>query len=75
MGSLYDDDDEEFDLAAVEARHEELEALEALDTREGWCWIFQAVRISRTRKIRMEYIRKVTGKRLWRLCCLQWEIP
>lgn len=35
MGSLYDDDDEEFDLAAVEARHEELEALEALDTREG----------------------------------------
>ena len=34
MGSLYDDDDEEFDLAAVEARHEELEALEALDTRE-----------------------------------------
>lgn len=32
MGSLYDD---EFDLAAVEARHEELEALEALDTREG----------------------------------------
>ena len=35
MGSLYDDDDEEFDLAAVEARHEELEALEALDTRDG----------------------------------------
>ena len=35
MGSLYEDDDEEFDLAAVEARHEELEALEALDTREG----------------------------------------
>lgn len=35
MGSLYDDDDEEFDLATVEARHEELEALEALDTREG----------------------------------------
>lgn len=35
MGSLYDDDDEEFDLAAVEACHEELEALEALDTREG----------------------------------------
>lgn len=35
MESLYDDDDEEFDLAAVEARHEELEALEALDTREG----------------------------------------
>ena len=35
MGSLYDDDDEEFDLAAVEARHEELEALEALDAREG----------------------------------------
>lgn len=35
MGSLYDDDDEEFDLAAVEARHEELEALETLDTREG----------------------------------------
>ena len=35
MGSLYDDVDEEFDLAAVEARHEELEALEALDTREG----------------------------------------
>ena len=35
MGSLYDDDDEEFDLATVEAGHEELEALEALDTREG----------------------------------------
>lgn len=35
MGSLFDEDDEEFDLAAIEARHAELEALEQLDTREG----------------------------------------
>lgn len=34
MGSLFDEDEEAFDLAAIEARHAEMEAQEALDKQE-----------------------------------------
>lgn len=34
MGSLFDEDEEEFDLAAIEARHAEMEAQEELDRQE-----------------------------------------
>lgn len=35
MGSLFDEDDEEFDLAAVEARHADMEAQELLEEQEA----------------------------------------
>lgn len=35
MGSLFDEDDEEFDLAAVEARHADMEAQEILEAQEA----------------------------------------
>lgn len=35
MGSIFEHDDEEFDLKAIEARHEEMEAEERLDAQEA----------------------------------------
>ena len=35
MGNLFEEDDDEFDMAAIEARHAELEALELLEQQEA----------------------------------------
>lgn len=68
MGSLFDEDEEEFDIAAIEARHEEMEAEEQLDQIEAiypasdWEAILEAVLFTMGNSVELRQLAVAIGQ-------------